>query len=137
LVQVNVPTDLTVAADRPILLALLHNLFSNAAAHAPAGARVNVDATLERAGTPQAHVRLIIANDNANVTEADLPHLAEPCWQKDTPRPNPSGAHAGLGLALVREYASALNLSVRYALIEGNRFAVELTWPPATTTTVT
>ena len=113
-----------VTADRPLLIALLHNLFSNATSHAPGGSTITcaigTDATVKI-------TRLTLANSNTGLTDDDLNQLARPFWRKESSRTD--STHAGLGLALVNEYAAALGINCTFSLRDGDQFVVELTWP--------
>lgn len=116
----DVPAGLLIPADRPILLALLHNLFSNVTAYAPLDTPADCTA---RDG------ELSISNGRGDLTADDLAQLSRPFWRKDASRTN-RDAHIGLGLTLVMEYATALGVTRDFTL-DGDRFVVTLRWPTA------
>jgi signal transduction histidine kinase len=120
--SVDVPVDLFVAANHAVLVALLSNLLENAASYTAPGSTVSCRAT-----TSEDHVSLTIENPTTELQAEDLPRLHEPFWRKDAARVDRS--HAGLGLALVREYAAAMHLELSLSMPEPCRLAVRLTWP--------
>ncbi|HQY89425.1 MAG TPA: histidine kinase dimerization/phospho-acceptor domain-containing protein, partial [Tepidisphaeraceae bacterium] len=117
------PDHLEVQTEPVILISLLDNLFCNAATYARANSQIEciVD-SIASSGA----IRIQITNEAPDISEADLQHLEEPFWRKDASRT--ATDHAGLGLALVREYAKLLDVSCQYRLIAPNRFSVEIVW---------
>ncbi len=116
------PERQMVVADADVLLSLLDNLFGNAAAYATSQTMIKCVVTADDADQ---NVHFSLANANADLTDEDLGRLEEPFWRKDAARS--PGDRSGLGLALVREYATALNVSCRYSKPTQDRFMVELT----------
>lgn len=119
------PEHVTVRSDPTMLKALVGNLLSNAACHAPAGSVVTVAAE----ESPDA-VRLVVTNPAGDLAEADIVHLGEPFWRKDAARSD--GMHCGLGLSLVRAYAAVLGGSVTFSVHDG-QFSAALSLPSAAT----
>ena len=115
------PPDLTIASDPALLDVILGNLCANAAGHAPAGSQVRVTATCET-GTVTVHFR----NPAGELTAADLPHLFERFWRKDSSRTD--ARHHGLGLALAAEFAPLLGGTLTARIDPGSEldFALEL-----------
>lgn len=120
------PGRQTILADADILLLLLDNLFCNAATYATPG--TTIECVVADDGADQA-VRFTLTNVSTDLDDDDLARLEEPFWRKDTARS--PGDRSGLGLALVREYATALNISCRYSKPFHDRFMVELIWRTA------
>lgn len=87
----------------------LRNLVENALLHAPPDGRVSIRARVE-AGW----FELEVTNSRGTFAEADLPHLGEPFWRKDTARGD--RAHVGLGLAITRSFARALGGEVEFSV---------------------
>jgi two-component system sensor histidine kinase QseC len=119
--SIDVPADLVVSANHAVLVALLSNLLENAASYAVANTAVTCRAT-----TAEGKVLLTIENFTTELHAADLPRLHEPFWRKDAARVD--RAHAGLGLALVREYAAAMRVELSVSMPEEGRLIVRLTW---------
>jgi two-component system sensor histidine kinase QseC len=117
--------EVSVRTDRSMLAKIFENLISNAIAYSPTGGRVLVDARPHPSGACE----LVVANSNDSLVAEDLPHMFEPFWQKDRSRTN--SAHAGLGLALVAEYAKRLDMNVEQRLVNADWFVVTLTIAPA------
>lgn len=109
-VEQDLPEGTTVMADRSMLVSMLANLCSNAAAHAPVQTAVMCAA--RRAGDS---VHLRIENANPGLVAADLPCLWEPFWRKQASRTD--SQHCGLGLSLVRAYARAMAVGLYLELV--------------------
>jgi signal transduction histidine kinase len=112
-----------VLADAAMVEAIARNLLENAAAYAPAGAEIDC-----RVGGGC----LAVTNPQEGLSAADLANLFEPFWRKDTARAtSDGGAHAGLGLSLVKAYAASMGARVRAELTAENAFRVTLTFAAA------
>jgi signal transduction histidine kinase len=96
---------------------ILANLLENAVAHADSGSDVTITLTALGQGW-----RLTIANLGAGFRADQLPQVFERFWRGDEARSD-VGQHCGLGLALCREIASRLALTLTVALEHG-RFIV-------------
>ena len=105
-----------------IVRRILVNLFDNAIEYAPDGSTVECDFVVENG-----QMTLRIGNLATNVTEADIPFLAQPFWRKDASRTG--GRHCGLGLSLVNCYARRLRIGVDFACSPQGHFHVKLTFP--------
>jgi two-component system sensor histidine kinase QseC len=115
-VAVDVPDHAAPRSNAELLGPLLDNVMLNAARHAPAGAEVRVswaDGTLS-AGNPA-----------PDLSPSDLPLMFQPLWTKSTDR---AAGHAGLGLALVAEYARVLDVTLTPAL-DGGAFTLSMRFP--------
>lgn len=115
------PPTLTVSSDPTILGVILDNLCANAAEHAPIGSPLRVSAS----ASPD-FVTLHFENRTVNLTAADVPHLFERFWRKDTARAD--ARHHGLGLALAAEFATLLggSLSAQFRTDDQLEFALQL-----------
>ena len=107
------------ASDPVLWGTLAQNLIDNAAAHAPEGSVVVVEAS------PQ---RLAVANPAPDLAPADMEHLFERFWRKDKARSGHD--HAGLGLSIVRTCAALLGGTCTATLSPAGDLRVEVAWPP-------
>lgn len=117
----SVAPDESVITNHAILVALLSNLLENAASYAARDSVVHAAAKIEPGFTT-----LAIENTTFDLTPADLPRLHEPFWRKDAARADRS--HAGLGLALVREYAEALGCEFTLSMPSASTLSATLRW---------
>ena len=113
------PSATIVWADREICELLFANLLGNAIAYSPAGAEIRVACTVANG-----RVDIALANACTDLLPADLPHVFERFWRKETARSD--GGHAGLGLAFVRAYANQLGVNSVALLDHDGRFVVRL-----------
>lgn len=125
-VRVDVPDGLHVWVDRVMFRRIMENLLVNAAYYAPEGGRIECAAVVAAAG---GGCTLTIANTSDVLAADDLPKMFEPFWRKDPARSD--DAHAGLGLALVAEYARQLGIRLTPRLVGGNWFEMRLDLPTA------
>jgi len=112
----------TVQTDRAACESILQNLFENAVEYTPEGGRIHC--RLEQQGGA---TTLTLVNTNPGLTSADLSHLGEPFWRKDTARAD--RAHVGLGSALVKALAAALRFDLRAAMLDPDLFQITLCIP--------
>ncbi len=113
------PQQTLIQTDRPLLLAIFSNLFSNGVAYTPPGGHFGcyVDARHD-----QPEITISFLNTSRDLAPDDLDYICEPFWQKD---PSRSGDdHNGLGLSLVRAYAALLNLNIQISLPSRHQFEV-------------
>lgn len=102
--QSSIAPDASVRSDLSLLQPLIDNLVNNAAHHADEGSTVTLSADARQ---------LTIANRASELSQADLVHLAEPLWTRS---PDRTAGNAGLGLALVAEYARILGIRIEPTL---------------------
>jgi len=116
-VHFSVPRDARVQTDRTLFRSILVNLLSNSVEYTPQAGRLTIEwqADLQK---------LTVANTVQDLSPDDLPHLFERLWRKDKSRTGTE--HCGLGLALSREYASLLNLSLSASFTSDNSLALIL-----------
>ena len=107
-----------VISDPGLLGPLLDNLISNAVTYTPSGGEIEF---------AMAGLELTMSNSCSDLEAQDLPHLFEAFWRKDKART--SGAHCGLGLALVAAYAEAMKITLKAELGARDRFVIRLKFP--------
>jgi two-component system sensor histidine kinase QseC len=95
-------SPLEVEADPALLGSILGNLLENAVDYAAQGGTVEVK--IERDAE---WIRLSVANTTADLEAEDIPRLFERFWRKEAARSG--GQHVGLGLALARTFAEAMD----------------------------
>jgi len=106
-------------ADPPILRSIITNLVSNAVDHSPVDGSIRV-----RTETDDQGDRLLISNTTSNLTTADLPHLFERFWRKDSARTD--NVHSGLGLPLAYGYAKLIGCQLSADLTGRNEITFTL-----------
>jgi signal transduction histidine kinase len=116
-----VPEEAEILAQATLFELLLDNLIGNAFAHRTPGTPVEIAARPSAAGW-----RLTCSNLTDQLEEADLEHLFERFWRKDSARTG--GRHSGLGMALIRSAAASLGIGLEIALA-GRVFRVSLEIP--------
>jgi signal transduction histidine kinase len=102
--QIDVPADLTVPADRDRLRQALANLVDNAIKYTPRGGRVVVTAAAE-AGS----LVIRVSDTGPGISDQDLPRIFDRLYRGDHSR---ATRGIGLGLSLVRAYVEAQGGSV-------------------------
>ena len=117
-----VAPELAIECDRDKLEIILHNLMDNAIAHSEPGTAVECAATT----TPDG-MELRLANTARDLERADLEHIFDRFWRKDTARGDRN--HIGLGLSIARGLCEMLGLRLSVDLREDRRFEVRVTFP--------
>jgi two-component system sensor histidine kinase BaeS len=92
-----------VSADRDRLAQILSNYLSNALRHAPDGSAVRVATT-----SIPGHVRLSVSDEGPGLAAGELEAVFERFYRVDPARSRAAGG-AGIGLAIVRALAEAMN----------------------------
>jgi len=116
--QVEVPEELAIVADREKLALILSNLFSNAVAYGSPGRPVTCSAAAAAGG-----FELSVRNSTALLSPEDVPRIFDRFWRKDPARSG--NGHTGLGLALVAALCESLELE-KEARLDGDRFEITL-----------
>ena len=111
-----------VATHDIIVRRILHNVLGNTVEYSNPGSTVECVGELRN---DVANVR--ICNSTSDLDDADLPHLAEPFWRKDSSRTG--SEHSGLGLSLVSCYAHRLRIKLSWALPKPGLFELTLEFP--------
>jgi len=120
--ELNLPAAAVATSDRSLLSSILTNLFANAVSHTPRGGNIRCDIAVR-----EDRFLLSLVNTDDQLEPADLEHLFEPFWQKDSSRS--TIARNGLGLSLVAAYAELLGLNLSCSLPKKGFFMVSLTLP--------
>jgi two-component system sensor histidine kinase QseC len=118
-----VPDQAHAASDPVMLLAVLQNLFENAAAYTQQGGEI---ACTVRGGTAQTVIA--IRNRPHGLSRDDVAHLFEPFWRKESARTD--GAHVGLGLALAEAYCRACGATLQATLSGDGWLELAIAMPP-------
>ncbi|MDE1918171.1 MAG: two-component sensor histidine kinase [Sphingomonadales bacterium] len=111
--------DLSVEGDAEMLTQLFINLIENAIVHTPAGTRISVD--LDLIGDV---VRARVSDDGPGVAAADHERIFRRFYRGSASKGLPG---TGLGLSLVAAIADAHR--VRYRMVKGAGFTLELDFP--------
>jgi two-component system sensor histidine kinase QseC len=111
------PDGLVLESDRAMCHSIFSNLLDNAVEHTPVGGQI-----ISRLESAPTGFVFTLANTNPGLTPADLPHLFEPLWRKDTARTD--RLHSGLGLALAKALAERLGMQIKAGLAENGMFQV-------------
>ncbi len=123
--------DLRATLDRPtplrsdpaLLATAVRNVLENAISHARATGPVEVTVA-----TLHDRVQLCVRNRSEAMVPADVPRLFERFVRRDDAR-GAEGGHYGLGLALVKRIATALNGQVEVSVEPAETFALTLSLP--------
>lgn len=99
----NLAPGATVVTNPDLFLTIVANLLANAVEYSPAGGALRIESSADSAGPV-----FQVANSSGDLAEADLPHLFERFWRKDSARRE--NGHAGLGLPLAKSCADILGL---------------------------
>lgn len=116
------PESVWIHSDAALLTRVLTNLFSNAVSYVPPGGEIRCDIRRENG-----RVLLDTGNTTHDLGKEDLPHLFEPLWRKEASRSEQ--AHHGLGLCLVKAYASLLDSRVVADLPRPDWFQITIDLP--------
>jgi len=110
-----------VRTDATLLKTAVENLVANAMEYSTGVEHVSVQARAE-----DGSLVVCVTNPAAQLSEEDLPRLAEPFWRLEAAQVGPQ--HSGLGLALADELARALGGSLEASLSE-ERLQIALRLP--------
>jgi signal transduction histidine kinase len=116
-VRFSVPPEISLATDPNLLRTIASNLLSNAAEYAEADSEVTVESA-------DSGPVVSVCNAAPHLSDDDIPHLFERLWRLD--RSRTSGSHCGLGLALAKACAEALDMRLTAELKDG-RLKISLT----------
>lgn len=118
-----VPNDVTVKSDRENFSMILSNLLDNAAEYTNDAGHIWV--TADRADNS---TDITVANTGCQLTSEQIAQVFDCFWRGDSSRAG-TGAHCGLGLALVQRLIRALGGSTSAEVRPGGIFTVRLTLP--------
>ena len=114
------PTGALILGDLERLTLMLRNLLENAIQYSPPNTPVEVDIEV----TGRDCWSLSVTNTAEGLRQEDLPLMYNRFWRKELSRT--SGRHSGLGLALVKSFAQALQLEVTTNLAESGRLKISI-----------
>lgn len=115
---------LSVECDEDKLGVVVRNLVENAVAHSEPGTVVECSG-----GETSGGAELRLVNTAKDLESADLAHVFDRFWRKDTARSDRS--HIGLGLSIARELSELMGIRLSVDLLEGRRFQARLVFPAA------
>jgi signal transduction histidine kinase len=118
--QIDVPADIGVSADRDRLRQALANLVDNAIKYTPRGGQVQLSAAAERDA-----IVIRVSDTGPGISEHDLPRIFDRLYRGDQSR---ATRGLGLGLNLVRAYVEAQGgtVEVKSTLGHGSIFEIRL-----------
>ncbi len=126
-----IPDKIVCESDPDCLSIVLSNLFDNAAEYADKAGKIWVTAHQR-----DDSIEISIANTGCSLTNEQVAQVFDRFWRADVSRAD-TGAHCGLGLALVERIVRALGGSTAVELQPGGIFIIRLVLPigiwPATT----
>ena len=117
--ECQIPPACAITSDYDMLLLVLSNLMGNAVLHSAPLSLIRCEAMQNGDKTA-----LTISNPAKDLTAADVHHVFERFWRKDTARSD--GGHSGLGLAIVKAFADLLNTDIQARLDEEQAFSIRL-----------
>jgi signal transduction histidine kinase len=120
---VSADEGVSVSADRPRLLQVLHNLLDNALRHTPRGGQVALEAHASDGGAT-----IVVRDNGAGIPAEHVPFVFERLYRADPSRDRATGG-AGLGLALVKRLVEAHGGTVALTSVEGRGTTVTITLP--------
>jgi len=115
--------SLCCSTDMDHLAMILSNILDNAVEYCNCQGRILVEAQ-HRAGV----ATLTISNTGCRLDPADAEHVFDFFWRGDTARTD-TGAHCGIGLAVVRKVADLLGVKVKADVVQEAVFSIILELP--------
>jgi signal transduction histidine kinase len=115
------PADLECSADRGILSLVIGNLLDNAAAYTNDGGTIRAEVAGERP------VEIVFSNTGCRLGPDQVARVFDRFWRGDPSRAG-TGAHCGLGLALVQRAMRAIGGTATASIREEGVFAVRLSF---------
>lgn len=119
----DVGPDVVLHSDRANLGTVLSNVLSNAAEYADDGGRIWVTAR-----TADDAVEIAVSNTGCRLTSEQVSQVFDSFWRADLSRSD-TGAHCGLGLALVQRLTGALGGRAVAETQPGGLFTIRLIFP--------
>ena len=123
IVSASIQNALAVTGDALRIRQVVDNLLSNAQAHTPITAAVNV--IVDQVGD---RARLIVADTGPGISEADQARIFERFWRADPGRTRRSGG-SGLGLSITASLVAAMNGTIEVASELGRGATFTVTFP--------
>ena len=122
-VEIDCPSELCVHADPDRLEQILVNLLANAVQHGRPPVTVRV-----RAAADERMTEIVVHDTGPGIGGDQAAHL----FEAFTPLATPSATSTGLGLAIARTLARAMDGEVTYERRNGSAFRLQLPVPPIT-----
>jgi two-component system sensor histidine kinase QseC len=119
--ECRIPPACAITSDYDMLLLVLSNLMGNAVLHSAPSSLIRCEAMQNGGKTA-----LTISNPAKDLTAADVNHVFERFWRKDTARSD--GGHSGLGLAIVKAFADLLDADIQARLDDEQAFSIRLSF---------
>ena len=118
-----IAAEMSFQSDREHLSMVFANLLANAIEYADEGGRIWTTAKRTNDG-----VEIKVSNTGCQLTTEQISRVFDCFWRGDSARSD-TGAHCGLGLALVQRLARALGGNAVAELQPGGTFTLRLTFP--------
>jgi two-component system sensor histidine kinase QseC len=120
--KANESAAFVIQSDPVIWRMILSNLLENSIEYSPSGAtvRAHCEAKADQ-------FTLTVTNPVEHLQIADLPHLGERFWRKDSARSN--RGHSGLGLSLVRALTSAMGCRLEASMNDLGELSMAVSGP--------
>lgn len=112
-IEVSVPEDLTVKADRNMLTRVLSNVLLNAIQNTPEQGRIRIWHEKR-----EQHIRLYVLNEDAGIDKEALSKIFEPFYRQDKARSSGQG-RSGLGLNIVKKTLDGMKIPFSLENSEG------------------
>lgn len=125
-IELDIPADAVVLADRRHVLRVLTNILDNALRHSPAGGSVRIGAG--PAAEEQNRIEVVVADEGPGLAPDDLDRVFERFYRVDRSR---TGQGAGLGLAIARHIVIGHGGSIRAEHAPGGGAMLCFTLPKA------
>ncbi|MCL2350715.1 MAG: HAMP domain-containing histidine kinase, partial [Defluviitaleaceae bacterium] len=100
-ININIPQDQTIRADKTLLSKVMSNVLMNAITNAPERSEIRLWSE---------NGFLYILNTNTHISEEELPRLFEPFYRTDKARTSGDGGNSGLGLAIVKKALDTMQI---------------------------
>jgi signal transduction histidine kinase len=107
----NMTENGSVETNPALFRSILTNVLSNAVEYSPEGGAIDVCVD-----TSKVPWQIAVSNTVNDLTPADVPHLFDRFWRRDPARS--SSTHSGLGLAVTKAFARALELEIAAELTD-------------------
>jgi len=118
-----VPPDMTCQSDREHLSIILRNLLENAAEYTNEAGRIRINAR-----RTDDSVEVTLSNTGCELTDDQVVQVFDSFWRADSSR-SEAAVHSGLGLALVKRMATALQGAITAQTAPPDIFKIRLILP--------
>lgn len=121
-IEQSIPINCWVDTDAGMLGVVIRNLLANAAQHTSSSGRIDI-----HINATERSLSLSIGNTSTGLVDADLAHMQEPFWRKDSARTGEG--NTGLGLTIVNELSRVLQMPLSLSLEKPDWFVAKLILP--------